>query len=114
MHYCGFNRLATSAGVGIGEDRLCCTVLRVAGSAVHAAGAGAPPSNRSVRPNRIVADTLLLDQNARFTEALEQFAIEEWIAKLAAEALDAAVLRWPAWLDQDVTNPVGLRPSVIY
>jgi hypothetical protein len=72
------------------------------------------PSNRSVRPNRIVVDVLLLDQNARFTEAIEQFAIKEWIAKLAAEALDIAVLDWPTWLDQDVTNPVGLRPCLIY
>ena len=44
-------------------------------------------------------DAPLLDQNARFIQAVEQFAIQELISKFPIKTFTVTVLPRAAWLD---------------
>jgi len=50
-------------------------------------------------PNGVVMDAPLLDQNARFTQAVEQLAVQELFMEFALEALPVTVLPRAAGLD---------------
>ena len=50
-------------------------------------------------PNGVVMDAPLLDQNARFIQAVEQFAIQELVSEFSVETFTVTVLPRAAWLD---------------
>jgi hypothetical protein len=47
---------------------------------------------------------------AGLLQRFEPLLVQVFISELAVEALDVAVLRGPAWLDQDVADAVGVGP----
>ena len=53
-----------------------------------------------MRPDGVVVLAPLLDDNLCFFQAVEDFAVEQFIAKLAVEGLAVAVLPWTAWFDE--------------
>ena len=53
-----------------------------------------------MRPDGVVVDTPLLDQDLGLTQAAEQFAIEQLVPEPSIEAFDVAVLPRAAWLDE--------------
>jgi hypothetical protein len=52
------------------------------------------------------------DRGPGLRQRLEPMAVQAFVPELAVEALDLAVLHWPAWLNQDVANAMGLCPAL--
>src|SRR6188768_3970514 len=52
-----------------------------------------------MRPDGVVVASPALDDNLRFTQRVEDLAVEEFVAQARIEALDEAVLPWAASLD---------------
>ena len=65
----------------------------------------------AVRPDLVVVLPPRGDGGPGLRQRLEPMFIQAFIPELAVEALDVTVLHRPAWLNRDVANPVGLRPS---
>lgn len=65
----------------------------------------------AARPHLVVVLPPCCNCRARLRLALEPVLVQALVAGVAIEALDEAVLHWLAWLDQDVTPAVGLRPG---
>lgn len=49
--------------------------------------------------DRLVMPAPTLDDDLRFSERIENLAVQEFVAQPGIEALDIAVLPWTAWLD---------------
>ena len=67
-------------------------------------------SQRAVWPDLVVVLAPVGDLLAGLGQGLEPLFVEAFIAELAIEALDVAVLHGPAGLNQDVAHTVGMRP----
>jgi hypothetical protein len=62
----------------------------------------------AVRPDLVVVLPLGGDRGPGLRQHLESMVVQAFVPELAVEALDVAVLNWPAWLNQDVANAMGL------
>ena len=58
-----------------------------------------PPADGSMRPNGVVMNAPLLDQDPCLVQAVEQFPVQELVTEFAVEALAIAVLPRAARLD---------------
>src|ERR1017187_9898763 len=65
----------------------------------------------AVRPDLVVVLAPFRQGDTRLVQVLEPVLVEAFVAKLAVEAFDVAVLHGPARLDQQVPDVVGLRPA---
>src|SRR5665647_1523624 len=85
-------------------------------------------SERRVRPNRVVVFAPLLDDDLRLLQAVEDLAVEQFVAKLPVEGFAVAVLPGAAWFNEqclgsDLPQPVAdclgshlravIRPDVL-
>src|SRR5665811_1980997 len=65
----------------------------------------------AVRPDFVVVLPPGGDGGSGLRQCLEPMLVQAFVPELAVKALDVTVLHRPARLDQDVANPMGLRPS---
>jgi hypothetical protein len=73
---------------------------------------GRYPLATAVRPDLVVVLPPGGDRGPGLRQRLEPMAVQAFVPELAVEALDVAVLHWPAWLNQDVANAIGLCPAL--
>src|SRR4051812_37248894 len=64
----------------------------------------------AVGPDLVVVLPPDSDRGTSLMQRLEPVLVQAFVAELAVEALDVAVLHWPSRLDQNVPNAVCLRP----
>ena len=56
----------------------------------------------------LISVSLGRDRGPGLRQRREPMVVQAFVPELAVEALDVAVLHWPAWLNQDATNRMGL------
>ena len=96
---------AAASGAGLGRAAPIKPVRPAPGILVRG-----PVAKRAVRTTFIVFDTPALQDNARFAQIAEEFAVEAFIAQLVVKALNMPVLPRAPGLDVKRLYLLGLQP----